>query len=95
MLHPTLPGGATMSRPFGPYEQFIVIYILVLFLYTPARAADERVHMSHLQHSECILNLPRATPGAIQIAGLSGRRKMYKLMWDNDKYVTVVRADPR
>ncbi len=49
-----------MSRPFGPYEQFIVIYILLLFLYTLERAADERVHMPPLQVSGRVFTF---TPG--------------------------------
>ncbi len=48
-----------------------------------------RMDVSHLQRSECILKLPRATPGAIQVAGLSGRRKMCKLMWANGHFVTT------
>ncbi len=40
MLHPTLPGGAIISWPFGPHEQYIVIYILVTFLYALVRATD-------------------------------------------------------
>ncbi len=41
-LIPSLPGGATMNRPFGPYEQFIVIYALVIFPDTLVGAAHSR-----------------------------------------------------
>ncbi len=41
-IHPTLLGGATMSRPFGSYEQFFVIYALVIFPDTLARATPAR-----------------------------------------------------
>ncbi len=53
-----------------------------------------RVNVSHLQRSEHVFTFPRATPWAVQVAGLSGRRKMCELMWVNQSVTYVTELYP-
>ncbi len=75
MLHPTLPGGATMSRPFGSHERSTISQSISGFLYTLCRAQD------------VFLPSIRTSSRAIHLAGLSGLRKMREIIWDDGHFI--------
>ncbi len=58
-------------------------------LQASSESTKSQLNLAHFQRSEHVFTFPRATPWAVQVAGLSGRRKMCELIWDNDHFITI------
>ncbi len=81
-------GGAERRTPRHSRTRAISVCHWLLEAYN-LNMRSRRILYTLSRAQEVFLPSLRATPGAIHLAGLSGRRTMYELIWDDGYFVTT------